>query len=88
MNNNQNSKQPKGISNYEEIFTILKATRKLAYVPYSSFQVAACILADNNKYYNGCNVENAAYPLGCCAEASAISNMVLDGAKRLKKYLC
>lgn len=69
----------------EEIFTMLKAIRSLAYSPYSNFQVAACILAENNKYYTGCNVENAAYPLGCCAEASAISNMILDGAKKIKE---
>lgn len=79
MSNIQNNKKN------EEIFTILKTTRNLAYVPYSNFGVAACILADNNKYYTGCNVENAAYPLGCCAEASAISSMVLDSAKKIKE---
>lgn len=51
--------------------------------PYSGFPVGAAILAGNGKIYSGCNVENAAYPLGSCAEASAISAMVSDGQKEI-----
>lgn len=50
-----------------------------AYAPYSNFQVGAAILAEDGNIYTGCNVENAAYPVGCCAEASAISAMVING---------
>lgn len=50
-----------------------------AYAPYSNFQVGAAILAEDGNIYAGCNVENAAYPVGCCAEASAISAMVMSG---------
>jgi len=50
-----------------------------AYAPYSHFKVGAAVRGRNGKVYGGCNVENAAYPQGCCAEASAISAMVLDG---------
>ena len=54
-----------------------------AYAPYSRFRVGAVLRAANGRIYAGCNVENAAYPLGCCAETSAISAMVLDGERRI-----
>lgn len=54
-----------------------------AYAPYSKFTVGAVIRAANGRLYSGCNVENAAYPQGCCAEASAISAMVMDGERRI-----
>ena len=44
-----------------------------AYAPYSSFFVGAIVLCASGKTYVGCNVENVAYPLGVCAEASAIA---------------
>ena len=62
-----------------------KAAREHAHAPYSKFKVGAAILADDGKVYSGCNVENAAYPNGVCAETSAISAMVLGGAKRIRE---
>jgi cytidine deaminase len=56
-----------------------------AHAPYSRFKVGAAILADDGKIYSGCNVENAAYPNGVCAETSAISAMVLGGGKRIRE---
>ncbi len=58
---------------------------KKAYAPYSNFHVGAAILAENGKIYAGCNVENAAYPQGNCAEASAISAMVMDGQTTIRE---
>lgn len=58
-----------------------------AYARYSEFQVGAAILAENDRIYAGCNVENAAYPLGSCAEAGAIAAMVQDGARRIREIL-
>lgn len=52
-----------------------------AYAPYSNFQVGSAIRSSSGKTYSGANVENAAYPEGCCAEASAISAMILDGER-------
>lgn len=63
-----------------------KAMNK-AYAPYSNFSVGASILDENGDIHGGCNVENAAYPLGVCAEGSAISNMVLSGGKTIKKIM-
>ena len=54
-----------------------------AYAPYSKFHVGAAILAEVGNIYAGCNVENAAYPIGSCAEASAISAMVLAGQSKI-----
>ena len=54
-----------------------------AYAPYSKFHVGAVILADDGQLYAGCNVENAAYPQGQCAESSAIGAMITAGAKRI-----
>lgn len=58
-----------------------------AYAPYSNFQVGAAILAENGQIYAGCNVENVSYPLGQCAEATAIGTMVASGAKQIKQIL-
>ena len=69
----------------QALFDAAKAVRKNAHVPYSRFHVGAAILAEDGEIYAGCNVENAAYPLGSCAEASAISAMIAGGAKRIKR---
>ena len=54
-----------------------------AYAPYSKFPVGAVVRAGNGALYAGCNVENAAYPEGWCAEASAVAAMVADGQRRI-----
>jgi cytidine deaminase len=54
-----------------------------AYAPYSKFPVGAAVRGASGAVYAGCNVENAAYPQGCCAETSAISALVLGGETRL-----
>jgi cytidine deaminase len=69
----------------ERLFAAASAAMERAYAPYSKFQVGAAILAGNGKIYSGCNVENAAYPTGNCAETSAIAAMVLDGAKQIRE---
>ena len=60
------------------------AVRERAYAPYSNHPVGAAILDDTDAIHTGCNVENAAYPQGVCAEASAISAMIGAGARRIK----
>jgi len=52
-----------------------------AYAPYSNFFVGAAVLARDGRVFEGVNVENAAYPLGICAERTAISRAVTDGCK-------
>ena len=68
-----------------DLFTAAEAVRARAYAPYSRFHVGVAILADDGKIYVGCNVENAAYPIGNCAEASAIAAMLAGGGKRITR---
>ena len=68
-------------SNY---ITATKEPMNNAYVPYSNYPVGALIVTKNGNTYSGCNVENASYPLGNCAEAAAIASMVLAGEKNIK----
>ncbi|OQR95121.1 cytidine deaminase [Thraustotheca clavata] len=58
--------------NWDELELAAKEASKLAYAPYSKFNVGAALLTSDGKVFAGCNVENAAYPLGNCAERTAI----------------
>jgi cytidine deaminase len=71
----------------EELFERAKAARSRAYAPYSRFPVGAALRAANGAVFSGCNVENAAFPLGLCAEASAISAMIAGGETRIADIL-
>ncbi len=55
-----------------------------AYAPYSTFAVGAAVLDEHGRIHAGCNVENAAYPQGVCAEAAALAAMVLAGGREAK----
>ncbi|WP_353859005.1 cytidine deaminase [Azospirillum formosense] len=55
-----------------------------AYAPYSHFSVGAAILGESGRIHAGANVENAAYPQGQCAEASAIGAMILAGDRSVR----
>jgi cytidine deaminase len=71
----------------EDMHSLAKTYRSRAYAPYSKFLVGAVVKGVNGKLYGGCNVENAAYPVGNCAEASAIAAMVGDGETRIVEAL-
>jgi len=65
---------------------LLKLARTMmvrAYAPYSKFHVGAAVRDEDGTIHGGCNVENAAYPQGLCAEASAIAALVAAGKKRV-----
>lgn len=61
-----------------ELIEEARRVSRLAYAPYSHFQVGAVVVA-GGKHYGACNVENASYGLSCCAERNAIFQMVADG---------
>jgi len=65
----------------EDLINAAKEARKNAYSPYSGYSVGAAIVDDRGHLHVGCNIENAAYPLGNCAEAAAIAAMVQQGGK-------
>ena len=69
--------------NLDALFAAAKAARERAYAPYSRFLVGAAIRAPSGAIYSGCNVENAAYPQGSCAEAGAIAAMALAGERKI-----
>ena len=66
-----------------EMIELARLALQRAYTPYSHFPVAAVVRGQSGRLYAGCNVENAAYPLGCCAETAAIAAMVMAGETRL-----
>ncbi len=63
------------------------AVRARAYAPYSRFQVGAALRTHAGDIFAGCNVENAAYPQGLCAEAGAIAAMVAAGQTRIAEVV-
>jgi cytidine deaminase len=63
------------------------AAHAAAYAPYSRFRVGAAVLDEQGHIHAGCNVENAAYPQGVCAEAGALSAMVLGGGHSVRAVL-
>ena len=68
----------------QRLLDAARAARQRAYAPYSKFRVGATVLDDQGRVHAGCNVENAAYPQGLCAEAGALSAMVLAGSTRVR----
>jgi len=67
-----------------DLLTAARAAQTRAYAPYSHFLVGAAVLDEHGRVHAGCNVENAAYPQGVCAEAGALSAMVLAGGTRVR----
>jgi cytidine deaminase len=70
-----------------ELFAAAKTAQANAYAPYSHFKVGAALRTAGGAMFAGCNVENAAYPQGSCAEASAIAAMALAGERRIAEIL-
>jgi cytidine deaminase len=71
----------------DELFEAARAVRRRAHAPYSHFKVGAAIRARSGRVYAGCNVENAAFPNGVCAEGGAISAMVAGGDTAIAEIL-
>lgn len=70
-----------------DLLTAATDVRERAYAPYSNFKVGAALLGKGGEVFVGCNVENAAYPEGTCAEAGAIAAMIAAGETRIAEVL-
>lgn len=75
------------MSTLDDLFAAAADARSRAYVPYSRFAVGAAIRSPSGRIFRGANVENAAYPVGVCAEASAISAMIEGGDRTIDEIL-
>ncbi|WP_313617703.1 cytidine deaminase [Agrobacterium sp.] len=68
-----------------DLFEAARDAMSFAHAPYSKFPVGAAIRAEDGKVYKGANIENLSFPQGWCAEPSAISAMIMGGAKQIKE---
>jgi cytidine deaminase len=69
------------------LFDAARAVRDRAHAPYSRFRVGSALRDERGEIHVGCNVENAAYPVGTCAEAGAIAAMIAGGGRRIAEIL-
>jgi cytidine deaminase len=65
----------------DDLYERAVAVASRAYAPYSSYLVGAAVRARDGRVFEGVNVENAAYPLGICAERSALARAVVEGCR-------
>lgn len=74
--------------NWDELHARAREIMKSAYAPYSKFPVGVAGLVDDGRIVTGCNVENASYGLGLCAECGMVSNLAATGGGRLIAVVC
>ena len=66
-----------------DLIDAARSARHKAHAPYSGFRVGAAMRDENGGVHAGCNIENAAYPQGWCAEPSAMAALVMAGGTRI-----
>lgn len=67
----------------DDLFKAAKAAMERAYAPYSRFRVGAAVRTDTGTVHAGCNIENASYPEGWCAETTALGHMIMAGGGKV-----
>lgn len=70
-----------------DLLSAANAVLSNAYAPYSHFPVAASVRAETGEIFAGCNIENAAFPMGVCAEVGAISALFAKGHHKVIEAL-
>ncbi|MEX0346303.1 MAG: cytidine deaminase [Rhizobiaceae bacterium] len=70
-----------------DLFDAAKAAMAKSYSPYSAFPVGAALRTGDGRIFSGCNIENASYPEGWCAETTALSHLIMDGGGDVSEIL-
>jgi cytidine deaminase len=73
---------------WDSLHNHAKEIMKKAYAPYSKFPVGVAALVNDGRVVTGCNVENASYGLGLCAECGLVSNLIATGGGNLVAAVC
>ncbi|WP_308282238.1 cytidine deaminase [Streptomyces lichenis] len=73
---------------WEELRAAARDAMSRAYAPYSGYAVGAAAVADDGRTVTGCNVENASYGIGLCAECGLVSQLQATGGGRLTHFVC
>jgi cytidine deaminase len=74
--------------NWDELKAAAIKAMQSSYSPYSHFPVGAAALVDDGRIVSGCNVENASYGVGLCAECGLVSNLAMTGGGKLVAFYC
>jgi cytidine deaminase len=75
------------LATLDDLFQAAALAQTRAYAPYSQYHVGAAIISSSGQIFSGCNVENASYPTGICAEANAIGAMINAGETQIADIL-
>ncbi|MBX3092907.1 MAG: cytidine deaminase [Cryobacterium sp.] len=73
---------------WDGLRAIAKEANAKAYAPYSNFPVGAAAMVEDGRVVSGCNVENASYGVGLCAECTLVSSLVMTGGGKLVAFTC
>ncbi|GAB2885875.1 cytidine deaminase [Nocardioides pacificus] len=79
---------PVGDFDWEALKTLAVEAASRAYIPYSHYAVGAAARVDDGRVVTGCNVENASYGVGLCAECGLVSQLHITGGGRLTHFVC
>jgi len=74
--------------NWDALRSAANEAMNKAYAPYSNFPVGAAALVDDGRVVSGCNVENASYGVGLCAECALVSALAMSGGGKLVAFTC
>ena len=73
---------------WDSLRVVARDAMRKAYAPYSEFPVGVAAIVDDGRVVSGCNVENASYGVGLCAECSLVSNLTMTGGGKLVAFTC